>query len=75
VALYHGANRHTLSTHLFKHEIVLTNYETLRSEFITRGRDSLLYSEEWARIVLDEGESRPPFQLRAPAHIIDSKNL
>ncbi|KAH0541601.1 hypothetical protein FGG08_003949 [Glutinoglossum americanum] len=54
MALYHGSNRHALSTNLLSYDIVLTNYETLRSEFTGRGQDSLLYSGEWARIVLDE---------------------
>jgi SNF2 family DNA or RNA helicase len=57
LALYHGSNRRRLSSELHNYDIVLTNYDTLRSEWTGRARDGLLYSEEWARIVLDEGES------------------
>ncbi|KAH0562185.1 hypothetical protein GP486_003119 [Trichoglossum hirsutum] len=56
VALYHGTNRNASSTHLHKRDIVLTSYETMRSEYTSRGQDSPLYSEEWARIVLDEDD-------------------
>jgi SNF2 family DNA or RNA helicase len=57
VALYHGSNRRGRLSGLFNHDIVLTNYDTLRSEWTGRAREGLLYSKEWARIVLDEGES------------------
>jgi len=39
---------------MFKsNDIILTTYETLRSEWLTNGA---LYSEKWYRLVLDEGQ-------------------
>lgn len=55
VAVYHGSNRHALSSQLIGHDVVITNYETVRFEF-TRAKDSFLFTETWARVVLDEGE-------------------
>ncbi|OCK85547.1 hypothetical protein K432DRAFT_318094 [Lepidopterella palustris CBS 459.81] len=54
VALYYGSNRSRLSEELNTYDIILTNYDTLRSEWIGKGRDAPLCSQEWARLVLDE---------------------
>ncbi|KAK2764390.1 hypothetical protein FQN54_009084 [Arachnomyces sp. PD_36] len=39
---------------LLNHDIVLTTYDTLRYDWLGRAEDGPLYSEEWARVVLDE---------------------
>ena len=57
VVVYHGSSRSRWSQSLHTHDVILTNYDTLRSEWTCEARDSPLYSQEWARIVLDEGES------------------
>lgn len=51
VAVYHGSARRHLSGKFKNYDIVLTTYETLRSDWIT---DKCLYGEEWYRIILDE---------------------
>ncbi|PMD44747.1 hypothetical protein L207DRAFT_483787 [Hyaloscypha variabilis F] len=51
VAVYHGSNRRQLASKFWKTDIVLTTYETLRSDWATTGP---LYSSTWRRVVLDE---------------------
>jgi SNF2 family DNA or RNA helicase len=53
VAVYHGSNRRQLASKFWKTDIVLTTYETLRSDWATTGP---LYSSTWRRVVLDEGK-------------------
>ncbi|KAI0434478.1 hypothetical protein F5Y09DRAFT_356747 [Xylaria sp. FL1042] len=48
---YHGSGRHRLSSLLDRVDIVLTTYETLRSEHLLEGP---LFSQCWLRLVLDE---------------------
>jgi hypothetical protein len=52
LAVYHGPNRHLLSSNFWQTDIVLTTYETLRLECEKTGP---LYSGIWRRVVLDEG--------------------
>ncbi|KAI0812102.1 SNF2 family N-terminal domain-containing protein [Xylaria sp. FL0064] len=49
--IYHGPGKHRFSSRFDRVDIVLTTYETLRSEHILEGP---LYSQRWLRIVLDE---------------------
>ncbi|RSL98109.1 hypothetical protein BHE90_008703 [Fusarium euwallaceae] len=51
VATYHGTDRQRLAQQFRNHDIILTTYQTLRSDWATKGP---LYSEEWFRVVLDE---------------------
>ncbi|EEU34941.1 uncharacterized protein NECHADRAFT_79818 [Fusarium vanettenii 77-13-4] len=51
VAIYHGADRGRLAKHFRNHDIILTTYQTLRSDWAAKGP---LFSEEWFRVVLDE---------------------
>ncbi|KAF7508204.1 hypothetical protein GJ744_009501 [Endocarpon pusillum] len=48
---YHGCERKGLSKKLKNFDVVLTTYETMRSEWTAKGA---LYLERWHRIVLDE---------------------
>ncbi|KAH0566066.1 hypothetical protein GP486_000531 [Trichoglossum hirsutum] len=54
--IYHGHNRQDMSEDLDKLDIVLTTYETLRSDWASCGRQSVLHEKVWARVVLDEGK-------------------
>ena len=49
---YHGTNRFEAGKELRSLDVVLTTYDTLRSE---RKRLGPLYAQEWYRIILDEG--------------------
>ncbi|KAI0600873.1 hypothetical protein F4775DRAFT_543860, partial [Biscogniauxia sp. FL1348] len=49
--IYHGSDRHRLSSQFKDVDIVLTTYEILRSERTLKGP---LYSQLWWRVVLDE---------------------
>ena len=51
--VYHGSARKHLSQKLQNVEVVLTTYETMRSDWVNGGA---LYLEQWHRIVLDEGK-------------------
>ncbi|KAF6803820.1 transcription termination factor 2 (SNF2 family domain-containing protein) [Colletotrichum musicola] len=51
VAVYHGSDRQVVASNFRHNEIVLTTYETMRSEFSSAGP---LYIEKWFRVVLDE---------------------
>ncbi|KAI1039961.1 hypothetical protein LB505_006019 [Fusarium chuoi] len=60
VALYHGTGRQSHAKHFRDNDIVMTTYQTLRSEWTNKGP---LFTEQWIRVVLDEGQlksSRPP---------------
>ncbi|KAJ6073167.1 Helicase C-terminal [Penicillium canescens] len=54
--VFHGPNRHKLSSGLLNNDIVLTTYDTLRSEWSSGSTNSVLFShsEGWARVILDE---------------------
>lgn len=56
VATYHGTGRKRLAQRFRSYDIILTTYQTLRSEWTAKGP---LFSEEWFRVVLDEGEDQP----------------
>ncbi|KAF4335306.1 helicase-like transcription factor [Fusarium beomiforme] len=51
VALYHGAGRQSLAREFQNNDIILTTYQTLRSEWTNKGP---LFTEQWFRVVLDE---------------------
>ncbi|KAH6876382.1 SNF2 family N-terminal domain-containing protein [Thelonectria olida] len=51
VATYHGPRRQRVAAQFRSHDIILTTYQTLRSDWIAKGP---LFSENWFRIVLDE---------------------
>ncbi|RBR14509.1 hypothetical protein FVER53590_03350 [Fusarium verticillioides] len=51
VAVYHGTGRQTLAKQLRNNDIVLTTYQTLRSDWANKGP---LFTEQWFRVVLDE---------------------
>ncbi|CVL12338.1 related to helicase-like transcription factor protein [Fusarium proliferatum] len=51
VALYHGPSRQSLFNQFGNNNIVLTTYQTLRSDWIKKGP---LFTEKWFRVVLDE---------------------
>lgn len=53
VAVYHGSTRRGMSPKFKNNDIVLTTYETVRSDWAANGP---LYSEKWYRVVLDEGQ-------------------
>ncbi|PNP78626.1 hypothetical protein FNYG_07972 [Fusarium nygamai] len=51
VAVYHGTGRQTLAKQFRNNDIVLTTYQTLRSDWANKGP---LFTEQWFRVVLDE---------------------
>ncbi|KAF2792116.1 hypothetical protein K505DRAFT_408838 [Melanomma pulvis-pyrius CBS 109.77] len=51
VAVYHGSSRKRMPAEFKNNDIIITTYETLRSDWIASGP---LYSEKWHRLVLDE---------------------
>lgn len=51
--LYHGSARRELLKKLQNADIVLTTYETMRSDWIAK---KALYLEKWHRIILDKGQ-------------------
>jgi len=53
VSVYHGSERERLASELYQSDIVITTYETLRSDWVANGS---LYSVKWLRLVLDEGQ-------------------
>ncbi|CAJ0553138.1 Ff.00g116500.m01.CDS01 [Fusarium sp. VM40] len=53
VALYYGTGRQNLVKDFRKNDIVLTTYQTLRSEWTNKGP---LFTAQWFRVVLDEGQ-------------------
>jgi SNF2 family DNA or RNA helicase len=52
--VYHGSSREQFATQLHEYDVVLTTYDTLRSDWENEGA---LLSVKWLRVVLDEGES------------------
>ncbi|KAL6355680.1 hypothetical protein LRP88_11284 [Fusarium phalaenopsidis] len=48
---YHGPRRHEVWDDVDSYDIVLTTYDTIRSD---RAKSSPLFEKDWARIVLDE---------------------
>jgi hypothetical protein len=50
--LFHGSKRHEAATKLHDFDVVLTTYDTLRSDWTSCGP---LYNRTWARVILDEG--------------------
>jgi hypothetical protein len=52
--IYHGSHRDRLAESLLNHDLVLTTYDTLRTDWESDGMNSPLFSTKWARVVLDE---------------------
>jgi SNF2 family DNA or RNA helicase len=50
--LYHGPDRQNLANGMEEFDVVLTTYDTLRSDWKVHGP---LYNFNWARVILDEG--------------------
>lgn len=50
--VYHGPKRRA-AANMASHDIVLTTYDTLQSEWSRQGP---LVEQEWERIILDEGK-------------------
>lgn len=55
--VFHGSDRRKLSSDISTKDIVITTYETLKSEWCSNRASSHLFSEvqRWSRVVLDEG--------------------
>lgn len=58
VGRYHGSGREELAKEFLDADVVITTYETLRSDFSTSNK-SPIYSSQWLRVVLDEGKQSP----------------
>ncbi|KAI1119112.1 SNF2 family N-terminal domain-containing protein [Nemania sp. NC0429] len=52
--IYHGSNRESLANQFKDFDIVITTYETLRTQWANREKTAPLVSWKWLRIVLDE---------------------
>ena len=59
MAIYQGSNRNKLSGELQSQDVVLTAYETMRSEWNSATNKGVLCSEKWSRVVLDERQFAP----------------
>jgi SNF2 family DNA or RNA helicase len=53
--LFHGPNRTRSYKELMKHDVVVSSYDTIRSEF--NGSKSPIYAGYWHRVVLDEAHT------------------
>ncbi|KAF5530925.1 SNF2 family domain-containing protein [Fusarium mexicanum] len=54
VVLFHGPMREQLSKSLMEYDVVLTTYGTLQYEWKSKREDSPIFTETWARVILDE---------------------
>ncbi|KAF5241931.1 hypothetical protein FANTH_8891 [Fusarium anthophilum] len=54
VVLFHGPMREQLSKSLMEYDVVLTTYGTLQYEWKSKREDSPIFTEIWARVILDE---------------------
>ncbi|KAK5633502.1 hypothetical protein RRF57_009216 [Xylaria bambusicola] len=56
ITVYHGSNRKSLNNQFGNFDIIITTYETVRTEFTARGGAGPLFSWKWLRVALDEGK-------------------
>ncbi len=56
VITYHGSNRESLADQFRDADIVITTYETLRTEWAVKEGTRPLFTWKWLRVVLDEGK-------------------
>ena len=66
--VYHGSKRKDVVPEIDSCDVVLTTYDTLRSDWATNGP---LYKGTWVRIMLDEGEYIPANNLLRPPLSLD----
>jgi SWI/SNF-related matrix-associated actin-dependent regulator of chromatin subfamily A3 len=54
---YHGSKRYEVVQNLDDYDVVLTTYDTLRSDQAKgdQAKGGPLFEKEWTRIILDEG--------------------
>lgn len=55
-AIYHGPKRESCFSDFVDTDIIITTYETVRSDFAAPDGTRPLHSRPWLRIVLDEGK-------------------
>ncbi|KAF3059266.1 putative SWI/SNF-related matrix-associated actin-dependent regulator of chromatin subfamily A member 3-like 1 [Daldinia childiae] len=56
IKVYHGSGRESLASQFCNTDVVVTTYETLRSEWEASEGIRPLFSWKWLRVILDEGE-------------------
>ncbi|KAI8630297.1 SNF2 family N-terminal domain-containing protein [Xylariaceae sp. FL1651] len=56
VIIYHGSDRQSLADQFRDVDVVITTYQTIRTEWAAKGATNPLFSWKWLRVVLDEGK-------------------
>lgn len=56
---YHGSKRSSLANEVLAADVVITTYETVRTEWADQSGARPLQCVKWLRIVLDEGKYHP----------------
>ncbi|KAI0875755.1 P-loop containing nucleoside triphosphate hydrolase protein [Hypoxylon argillaceum] len=54
MAVYHGSNRKGLTNEFGNFDLIITTYETVRTECAAKEENGSLFSWKWLRVVLDE---------------------
>lgn len=60
VKVYHGSSRESVANQFYDTDVIVTTYETLRTEWTAQEGARPLFSWKWLRVVLDEGTQTPP---------------